>query len=456
MGTKNYITAIEIGSSKVAGVIGLETYEGIKIIAYACEPVEGFISKGVVRNVDATSACLTNIINRLETQLDNKINIEKAYINIAGLSVHSIKSTIKREFDEYKKITPEIIDELALDNENQFVVPEGYQKVQVIVQEYKLDGAINTAPTGFHTRCIECSYLNIVIKEQFMKQLCESFEMAKIVIADSFCAAKIDADNLLNKDDKRNCALVNMGAETTTISIYRDELLRKLVVIPLGGENITKDICAEQVSREEAEQLKIFKGYNSTIPDNSTISNEVLNKIIAARVEEILQNIKHQIITSGEKVTQILFTGGAARLKNLAQLIKEQLPTFSTRIIVEPSLNSFSDRSLYLAEGAITPTLFGLLSTGKENCCRETMPKEPVKPVQIELFPAEEPQEEPGKVAEPEKKEPKKESKTPKNPKSTGGGLFVNFFGQFINKGKEALEDLKTNITETEGESDDE
>ena len=456
MGTKNYITAIEIGSSKVAGVIGLETYEGIKIIAYACEPVEGFISKGVVRNVDATSACLTNIINRLETQLDNKINIEKAYINIAGLSVHSIKSTVKREFDEYKKITPEIIDELALDNENQFVVPEGYQKVQVIVQEYKLDGAINTAPTGFHTRCIECSYLNIVIKEQFMKQLCESFEMAKIVIADSFCAAKIDADNLLNKEDKRNCALVNMGAETTTISIYRDELLRKLVVIPLGGENITKDICAEQVSREEAEQLKIFKGYNSTIPDNSTISNEMLNKIIAARIEEILQNIKHQIITSGEKVTQILFTGGAARLKNLAQLIKEQLPTFSTRIIVEPSLNSFSDSSLYLADGAITPTLFGLLSTGKENCCRETMPKEPVKPIQAELFPAEEPQEEPEKVVEPEKKETKKEPKTPKNPKPTGGGLFGTLFGQFINKGKEALEDFKTNITETEGESDDE
>ena len=140
MGTKNYITAIEIGSSKVSGAIGIETYEGIKIIAYACEPVDGFISKGVVRNVDATSACLTDIVNRLETQLDNKISIEKAYTNIGGLSVHSIKSSVKREFDEYTKITPEIIDGMAIDNDNQFVVPEGYQKVQVIVQEYKLDG----------------------------------------------------------------------------------------------------------------------------------------------------------------------------------------------------------------------------------------------------------------------------------------------------------------------------
>lgn len=453
MGTKNYITAIEIGSSKVSGVIGIETYEGMKIIAYACEPVDGFISKGVVRNVDATSACLTNIINRLETQLDNKINIEKAYINIGGLSVHSIKSTIKREFDEYTKITTDIIDGMALDNDTRFIVPEGYQKVQVIVQEYKLDGSINTSPTGFHTRCIECSYLNIVIKEQFMKQLCESFEMAKIDIVDSFCAAKIDADNLLDKDHKRNCALVNMGAETTTISIYRDELLRKLVVLPLGGENITKDICAEHVSREEGEQLKIFKGYNSTIVDNSPIPNEVLNKIIEARVSEILLNIKNQIATSGEKVTQILFIGGAARLKNLSQLTKEHLPTFETRIMTEPSLNSFSDSNLYLADGAITPTLFGLLSTGKENCCKEIMPKEPAKPIQTELFdnepqPAEPVTPKPRTEPEPIKKEKTKKTEKDKN-KNPFGGLFG-----WVNKGKDVWKELKDNMTEEE--SDDE
>ncbi len=450
MGTKNYITAIEIGSSKVSGTVGIETYEGIKIIAYACAPVEDFISKGVVRNVDATSACLSSIIDRLESQLDNKVSIEKAYITIGGLSVHSIKSTIKREFDEYKKITPEIIDLMALDNDNEFIVPEGYQKVQVIVQEYKLDGAVSTAPTGFHTRCIECNYLNIVIKEQFMKQLCESFDMAKIEIVDSFCAAKIDADILLSKEDKRGCALVNMGAETTTISIYRDDLLRGLTVLPLGGENITKDICAEQLSREEAEQLKIFKGYNSNITDNAAISNETLNKIIAARCSEILLNIKHQIAVSGEKISQILFTGGAARLKNLPQLINEHLSAYSCRIITEPSLNCFCDNNIHLTPGAITPTLFGLLSTGKENCCKEILPKEPAKPVQTELFAEELPQEEPQPVKpEPKPATGKKEPK--KAPKPT---IFGSLFSGFINKGKEAIEDLKNNITEEE--SDDE
>ena len=54
MATNNYIAAIEIGSSKLSGAIGIETYSGIKIMAYASESVNGFITKGVVRNVDET------------------------------------------------------------------------------------------------------------------------------------------------------------------------------------------------------------------------------------------------------------------------------------------------------------------------------------------------------------------------------------------------------------------
>ena len=415
MGTWNYITTIEIGSSKISGTVGMATYDGMKIVAYASEPVDGFISKGVIRNVDAASTSLSNIVNRLEAQLGGKVTIERAYITIGGLSVHSIKSTVKRNFDEYKKITTEIIDSMAMENDNEFVVPTGFQKVQVIPQEYLLDGNSNVSPTGFHARSIECSYLNIVINEQFMKQLCESFEMARIEIVDSFCAAKIEADILLNKEDKSGCALVNIGAETTTMSIYRNDLLRKLIVLPLGGETITKDICAERISREEAEQIKISRGYNSTNSEGLPFSLDTLNKIIGARMQEILLNVKHQIEISGEIVPKILFTGGSAKIKNLKALLDEHLTGYNTQIITDPSLNCFSDSNLYLAEGAITPTLFGLLSTGKENCCKEVLPKETVAPVQQTLFDepetAPEPAPEPEKPKEEETEKPKEEKK---------------------------------------------
>ena len=99
MGTKNYIVALDLGSSKVSGAVAVENYEGINVIAYASEPVNGFIAKGVVRNIDETSKCLTSIINKLETQLDGA-NIQKAYVALGGLSLQSAKSSVKREFSE--------------------------------------------------------------------------------------------------------------------------------------------------------------------------------------------------------------------------------------------------------------------------------------------------------------------------------------------------------------------
>ena len=67
MGNTCYIAAIELSSSKITGVVGIETTEGMRILATASVPVDGFISKGIVRNVDKTSGAINDIINMLET-----------------------------------------------------------------------------------------------------------------------------------------------------------------------------------------------------------------------------------------------------------------------------------------------------------------------------------------------------------------------------------------------------
>ena len=178
MANKNYIVALELGSSKASGAIAVENYEGTNIIAYASEPVNGFISKGVVRNIDETGKCLTSIINKLETQLVGA-NIGKAYIALSGLSLKSVKSTVRREFGEYTKITQEIIDSMALENDYTFTAPTDYQKVQVITQEYRMGGDTSLNPIGMSVKSIESNYLNIIIKEQYMRLLEESLKLAK-------------------------------------------------------------------------------------------------------------------------------------------------------------------------------------------------------------------------------------------------------------------------------------
>lgn len=376
MGKNYYIVAIELCSSKVSGAIGIETTEGMKILSTASTPVDGFISKGVVRNVDKTSRAISRIIDMLEGDLKD-VSIKKAYISFAGLSMHSIKSKVSSNFGQYTKITKDIIDNMERENEETFIVPEGYIKLQVDTQEYKYDGNVDYNPIGAPASSIECNYLNIVMKEQFYKQLCESFKGAEIEIADSLCAARLDADIMLSNDQRRNgCALVNIGADTTTISIYNNNHQRKLTILPFGGNNITRDITNEHLSLANAEEIKIIRGYKSAANDNEYIDGKTLDSIINARMGEILQNVRHQLEMSGERVHYVVFTGGGSKLKNLGLLLEEFLPGFKTEIKPEPQLNLISE-SITNVDGVITTALYGLLKQGKENCCEEIMPTQP-------------------------------------------------------------------------------
>ena len=417
MGNTYYIAAIELSSSKISGAVGIETHEGIRILATASTPVNGFIAKGVVRNVDETSNAINCIINNLEQKLDEKykVSIKRAYISFAGLTVHSIKSKVSRGFETYTKITPDIINDMARENDEMFDAPEGYIRVRSITQEYKIDGKIDNNPVGAPTMTIEGNYLNLVIKQQYFKQLEECFAQAKIEIADSFSAARMDADIMLSKDARRNgCALVNIGADTTTVSIYKNDLLRMLTVLPLGSANITKDICAEHISYDEAEEIKIIRGYKYPVDEKEPVDTKTLNNIIDARVNEILQNVKYQIEESGENIQHIVFTGGGSKLKNFNLLLDEYLPNYKSEINSEPQLNIVCDNGVNI-HGVFTTSLYGLLKQGKDNCCEEE--KIEVKPVvqqQTQTTLWGDLDEEPKETAEEKKRKAKEEKEQKK------------------------------------------
>ena len=70
---KDFIVAIELGSSKMTGIAGKKNLDGsISVLAVVREDSTSCIRKGVVYNIDKTVLCLTNIINKLETALKTK------------------------------------------------------------------------------------------------------------------------------------------------------------------------------------------------------------------------------------------------------------------------------------------------------------------------------------------------------------------------------------------------
>ena len=389
MATTEFIAAIELGSSKITGVAGRKNSDGsMQVLAYAQEDSSTFIRKGVIFNLDKTAQSLTSIINRLEGELKN--SIAKVYVGIGGQSLRTVRNVVSRDLEEEAIISEELVN--AIGDENIAIPVVDMDILDVAPQEYKVGNNLQANPVGLVGSHIEGRFLNIVARASVRKNLEHCFQQAKIDIADQLIAPLVTANAVLTESERRSgCALIDFGADTTTISVYKNNILRFLTVLPLGGNSITRDITTLQMEEEEAERLK--KAYGDVLyeedpeqeeatckldDDNRIIKVADLNNIIEARTEEIVANVWNQIQLSGYEdklLAGLILTGGAANLKNLDEILRKRSKIEKIRMAKLPRNTVHAPGNILKKDGSQN-TLFGLLFEGNQNCCLiETAPK---------------------------------------------------------------------------------
>ena len=292
-----------------------------------------------------------------------------------------------------------------------------------------------------------------MIKEQYLEQLNDCFKQAQIEIEDSFCAARMDAEIILPADARRNgCALVNIGADTTTIVIYKNEMMRKLVVVPLGSNNITMDLCSLQISKDEAEEIKITRGYKPANNDVIAFDSDTVNNIIGARMNEILQNVKYQIEESNENIGHIIFTGGGSKLKNMELLLEEYLPNYKYGIVSEPKFSLVSNSEVNL-NGIFSTALYSLLKLGSVNCCEDLKPVTYTPPVEQQLqFTMEPENNEEENTVETLFEEPKKKEESINKEKPQKKSKWGKIFSSVKNSVTQGTLEFIGQITEDDGD----
>jgi cell division protein FtsA len=127
---------------------------------------------------------------------------------------------------------------------------------------------------------------------------------------------------------------VDMGAETTTVSIYKNGTLQYLSTLPLGSRNITRDITALNYIEERAEEIKKAVGnanpseVSASASAAEGIDTSEINNYVQARAGEILANITEQLNYAGLKQSEIpggiVIVGGGSKLRGLSQLLANQ------------------------------------------------------------------------------------------------------------------------------------
>ena len=380
MAAKEFIVAIELGSSKVTGIAGQKNLDGsIQILAVVKEESSAFIRKGVVYNIDKTAQCLTSIIKKLETQL--KTEIRQVYVGVGGQSIRSVRNVISKDLPNESIITQDMVIELMDANRN-MTYPD-QEILDAAVQEYKVGSQFQIDPVGIQATRLEGNFLNILERKAFYKNLNKCFETAGINVAEMYLAPLALADSVLTEAEKRSgCALVDLGADTTTVSVYSKNILRHLAVIPLGSNNITKDIATLQMEESDAERIKLK--YAAAYTDNNDIDNDLkysidperqiesrkFIEIVEGRLEEIIENVWYQIPSEyyDKLLGGIILTGGGSKLKNIEKAFNNHTHVEKIRVAKFVTQSIISNNEAIKAHDGTMNTVLGLLAKGDINC----------------------------------------------------------------------------------------
>ena len=381
MAEKEFIVAIELGSSKVTGIAGQKKPDGsINVLALVKEDSSQFIRKGVVYNIDKTAQCLTSIIKKLETQL--KTRITQVFVGVGGQSIRGVRNVVAKDMPDDTIITQEMVAELMEENRN-LDYPD--QKIlDVAEQEYKVDTVMQLDPVGIRASHLEGNYLNILERKSFFQNLNKCFETAGIKVVEMYLAPLALANAVLTEAEKRSgCALIDLGADTTTVSVFYRNVLRHLAVIPLGANNITKDI-AQPLQMEESEAEKMKLKYASAYTDNNEIDDTLKYSIdqerqvesrkfidiVEGRLEEIILNVREQIPNEycDKLLGGIILTGGGSNLKNIERAFAIHTHFEKIRIAKFVTLSINSNNELIKNHNGMMNTLLGLLAKGYINC----------------------------------------------------------------------------------------
>lgn len=428
MEQSGFIVGIDLGTSKIIGVVGRKNEQGvISILASESIPSDSCVKYGVIYNIDEAAGKIKKLINLLENKTGKKIG--KAYVSVAGKSLRAIEHKETKLLDGTTPITFALLDNL--EQQAKLNKPEFFTNYSVLAPEYYLDGNYEEDPIDKTGSTLEGHYRLVIGRPNIKTNLAKSItEKAQIEIAGYIVGPVAAGALVLDEHDRQaGCALVDFGASTTTLSIYKGGLLRFMSVIPFGGRTITKDVQELGFVFESAETYKIRYGKlgkekNKAAADVSPdVDLRELNKVIQLRQDEIILNVINQIKLSGyadELDAGIIMIGGASQMNGLVDYLaeKSQLPV--KRAVAK---RVYINNAAELLQNPLYTQALSLLLFANENCEKKEVVIPKVEPVIAPTPPPTPPAE--------EEEEPEEDIKKNKKHKKQKDGKQTTLFGFF-------------------------
>lgn len=448
------IVAIEISSSKIKGGVATVDASGV-LTVLAVEEIKALnnVRYGRIQNVQEVSSGVNEIIRKLENNpavAPNKV--VGVVVPVGGRSLGSIPATGTLNFPGDMEILADTVNRLKQEAMKDVITPKAIEAV--LPRTFYVNNVAVAKPVGNYGQKFRGDFVLIAIAPETRRNL-ERVKFESITGDRIFhrLRATAVADLVLTDTERQlGCALVDFGAETVTVSVYKDGALCHLSTLPVGSRTITRDLMnGLSLTEERAEEFKTSIG-NAALPETGGAASDAtaveVNNFVQARAGEIAANIVHQILQSGYKANElaagIILTGGGARLRNFDNVLGAQSKMSVRAASIPPvvEFHSSFDRTgdnidivALLWAGARSPKVVDCLYTPPQSTIIFNEP-EPEPEYRTPAAPAvaATPEAEPDRTeADPEPEDaPDDENKGTRH-----GGGFGSFFGRRKNKERE-------------------
>lgn len=339
--SSQYAVGLDIGTTKVRAVVAhIDSSTGVPTIVGIGQAANTGMRKGVVVNLQGPGSAIDTALGEAERMSGYQVHAATLSVNGAHIltSVADGMVAVGAPDHEINREDLARIEEVATMGK----VPANRDILDVIPHAYKLDGQDNIKdPLGMTGTRLEIDAHVVSALTPYLVNVQKAAESAQVqdnaVIPSAVAAARA----VLNDQHKENgVAVIDMGGATTSIAVYEEGDLQYVGVVPIGGNNITNDLAIGlKTDPEVAEQIKVEHASAVARSENSGVSikheGEIhsfttsdIDEIVEARLEEIFEGIQHELKKAGRAgklPSGVLLTGGASKLKHMAEYAKESL-----------------------------------------------------------------------------------------------------------------------------------
>ncbi|MEK7062078.1 MAG: cell division protein FtsA [Patescibacteria group bacterium] len=340
--SNNVIAGIDIGSSKVAFVVG-RVNEGLIEVAAVSSAENSGLKKGIVNDVED---CLSSISSALE-QAEKKagVPIDKAVIGVGG--AHII-TTLSKGIIAVSKPNGQIDSsdtERVIEAARAVALPPNQEIIHVIPRQFIVDGQSGVKdPLGMTGIRLEAEVMIIGGSTNALRSLEKCISQSGLSVNNFVFNGLASSKTLLNKKQKEvGVLLLDIGASTTTLTVWEDGDLSHANILPIGSNHVTNDIAIGlKTSLEVAEQVKIqfascelgetaktkidLKKIDPK--ENQKVERELIDEICEARMKEIYDLVRAElkkIQKDGMLPAGVVLSGGGSLVRGAVVLAKNEL-----------------------------------------------------------------------------------------------------------------------------------